>query len=326
MDPKALFEYAYRSVHTYKGTLNQFCFQQTPEALHTLEGALDELRRGNEPVTVATITDVLSSLPLEALFELDLAGLAEILGNDFLECGERVSLTVAQAIQLEQLASRLLRGEPVDATSAEMRRFLLEIGYLRRIPVRDMLAGFDRVIQQVANRKNKEVAPLEIFGGDDVWIDPSYFGSFMRSLAHVFRNAVAHGLEEPDERLVAGKGEIGRIKCTVRRIGRVMELSISDDGRGIDTAVLKRKAIEQGLLSDHGAAGKTEDILELIFLDHVSTTTVADQISGRGVGLAAVRAEVRKLGGDVTVRSSPGEGTSFLFLVPIEIGVAIRAS
>ena len=318
--PKVLDD-LYLEVHTFKGTLNQFSFQYAPEALHLLEGRLAEMRIRLASLSINDIAASVASSPLESLFERDLLQLREIIGDDFLDKGERITLTAEQVSQLERLASSLLHGETIDAAATEMRRLLIEIGYLRKTPIRDALAGFGHAVAQVAARLKKDVAPIEIIGGEDVWIDPKVFAPFMRSLVHVFRNAVAHGIEDPDTRLQVGKDENGRIRCEIRRTDGKVQLSIADDGAGIDEAAVRARAVESGIMSADAVAGLSQgEVLDLVFRDTMTTTVQVDQFSGRGIGLAAVHAETRKLGGSVTVNSVFGRGSTFTFSLPFEDG------
>jgi chemotaxis protein histidine kinase CheA len=181
-----------------------------------------------------------------------------------------------------------------------------------------VLAGFDRAVAQVAERLEKEVLPLVVEGDQDLWIDPRANGPFLRSLVHVFRNAVAHGIEDPESRLRAGKSTAGRIACSVRRTEGGAEITVGDDGAGLDAGAIRRRAAALGLLpAADGGAPSDEAVLSLIFEDSFSSGRSVNEISGRGIGLAAVRAEIRRLGGDVTVRSTPGQGTEFVFRLPI---------
>ena|GEM_PF-2040609 len=317
--PAAVVQEIYRQVHTYKGLLNQFSFQQTPLLLHEIERQLDGLLQSKGTLTRQMITDVVLSAPYEELLDTDLMVLREALGDDFLESRDGIVLTGEQAKQLEDLASHLLRGEPIDTTVAEIRKLLLDIGYLRKVPIRDVLKSYDRLIKQVAERQEKEVAPMAVIGGKDVWIAPEVYRPFLHSLGHVFRNAVVHGIEPPDERLATGKPEVGAITCIIQKDAEAIKLSIADDGAGIDTASLRRKAAEIGLFP----AGQIdsvpeEQILELVFMDNISTNSEATLFAGRGVGLAAVRKETRALGGDVVVRTTPGKGTKFQFVLPAQ--------
>ncbi len=307
----------YRQVHTFKGLLNQFSFGQTPRALHALEGQLEGLRQLGERVTPAELAQVMQAVPLAALLEADLALLREALGAEFLACGERIVVTNEQALQLRRLADRLLRGEPIDITLGAIRKLLLEIEHLHKIPIRQALGSFERVLKQTADRLQKEIGPLLVRGGEAVWIDPQSWRPFLRSLTHVFRNAVVHGIEDPNTRLECGKAELGTISCDVQTDGCWLTLGIADDGAGVDVTALRARAVSLGLLTPQAVAALSEEqVLELIFLDHISTQQESSELAGRGVGLAVVRSETRKLGGEVMAHSVPGKGTWFVFTLP----------
>jgi PAS domain-containing protein/two-component sensor histidine kinase len=309
----------YRQVHTFKGLLNQFSFVQTPLALHALESQLEGLRQLGTKVTREAIGDLVQAVPMAALLEADLALLRDALGDEFLESGDRIVLSTAQALQLQQLAAKLLRGEAIDTTLCGMRELLLQIGQLRKLALQDALYSFERLVSQTAERLNKEVAPLRVTGDSDVWIDPVVYKPLLRSLTHIFRNAVVHGIEDPDTRLQRGKPELGTISCNVALAGKVLKLSIADDGAGIDLEALRRRTVALGLYAPDEIAKMTDEkILDLIFLDNLSTQPEATELAGRGVGLAVVRSEARKLGGDVVVRTTPGQGTQFVFTLPLQ--------
>ncbi|EKD89173.1 MAG: hypothetical protein ACD_34C00166G0001, partial [uncultured bacterium] len=196
--PKILARGLYREIHTYKGLLNQFSFPGTPKALHDIETCLSGLLSLDDALTREMVAELVSPDTLQVPFDEDIAVLSDALGEEFLAHGENIILSGDQALQLEKLAIRLLRGDTVDASVAEMRTLLNEIITLRKVSFGDVLMGFDGMIRQTAERMEKEVAPIEVTGGDDVWIDPYIYRPFLRSLVHVFRNTVAHGIESPD--------------------------------------------------------------------------------------------------------------------------------
>jgi len=319
--PHMIVQEIYRQVHTFKGLLNQFSFEQVPKALHELESRLDKLKRLGNTLSVRDIADADLSVSYESLLDADLTVLREALGDDFVEKGERIVMTSDQAEKLEELASHLLRGDPIDTKGAEIRHLLQEIGYLRKIPIKDALVSFDRLIKQTAERLEKEVEPVRVEGGENAWVDPNTYRPFLRSLVHVFRNAVVHGIETPDIRLSAGKHESGLITCNVSKESAVIRLRIADDGAGINLKALREKAVKMGAYhADVVNAVSDDDILDLIFLDNVSTRFEATMLTGRGVGLAVVKKETKALGGEVIVRTSPGKGTEFLFVLPVQPG------
>ena len=150
-------------------------------------------------------------------------------------------------------------------------------------------------------------------------VDPARYYDFVKSMGHVFRNAVMHGLETMEERLESGKDELGVIACSVREEEGGVCITVADDGRGMDPKVIRDLALEKGLcsLADVQRLGP-EEWLRFIFADGFSAAEEVDELAGRGVGLAAVRMELEKLGGMVTVRSVLGEGTEFSFFLPYE--------
>lgn len=315
--PAKLLQQLYREVHTYKGVLNQFSLQHTPQRLHQLEHQLDALKAG-AGVDTATLAGLLEQAALDQALTADLAALEAVLGAAFLAGGARLTLSAQQARQLEQLVGRLLRGETVDVAAPARRAELLRIGNLHRIALRDALAGLERAYAPVAARQHKLVAPLALSGGHEIWLDPAVCRPFLRSLVHVFRNAVAHGIEEPARRLAAGKPDAGQICCTVTQADSQLTLVIADDGAGLDLAALRARAVELGLCpADQAQQWDPARLSELVFHDGLSTSEHADHVAGRGVGLAAVRAEVHKLGGTVTAHSVAGGGAEFRFHLPM---------
>lgn len=313
----------YRQVHTFKGLLNQFSFLETPLALHALETRLEALRQIDaETLSPQRIAATALAVPLAALLEADLALLRDALGDEFLALGERIVISAEQALLLKQLAQQLLRGAPVDTTLADMRQLLLQMSRLQMISLHTALAGFDRLTQQTASRLDKEVLPLQIDGCAEVWIDPQTWQPFLRSLTHVFRNAVVHGIESPNSRLAAGKHEAGRIWCHARPQANRVELTIADDGAGIDVSALRQKVLHAGRMTEAELARLApEQLADLIFLDNISTLAQASELAGRGVGLAVVRSEARQLGGEVVVRSKPGQGTHLVFTLPLQCDI-----
>lgn len=310
--PQLLVKELYREIHTYKGLLSQFSFPSAPKALHEIETQLSHLLSLGDALTTRQLAQLISVSSLQAPFNADLTILSDALGEDFLSHGDSIFLSDAQARQLEKLAVRLLRGETVDTSAAEISNLLHEIGTLRKVSLRDVLLGFDGLVKQAAKRMEKEVAPIEVSGGADVWIDPNDYRPFLHSLVHVFRNAVAHGLETPEARWEAEKDEIGKISCTVSMVGNAIHLCIADDGNGINLKALRQRAVAAGIY----AAGEVEHvpddaIAQLIFMDNISTQQEVSDLAGRGIGLAAVLSETKTEAARSWSRRCPGKAHSF---------------
>ena len=231
--------------------------------------------------------------------------------------GERVTLTSAQARQLEALATNLLRGEPIDTAVAEVRTLLGALTMLHKVSIKNVLMGFEGLVQQAANRLEKELVLHVAQDSADIWVDPQRYRPFFRTLVHVFRNAVTHGIETPDARWTTGKDEVGRITCRLTQQGETLRLSIADDGAGISIDALRQRAVATGLYTQHKILAMSDaDIMQLIFMDNISTHTQISELAGRGIGLTATLAETNNLGGQVVVNSVLGKGTEFVFELP----------
>lgn len=307
----------YRDIHTCKGLLNQFGFIHTPTALHALETRLSALLAQGDALLPQQLAEAVSLQDLKTPFEQDLAILRDALGQEFLAHRKSIRLTNHQAQQLATLAARLLAGESIDASRADMHTLLNTLLHLRKLSLKELLSGFDSLVKQLATRLGKEVAPLKVEGGDNIWIDPQPYQAFLQALGHVFRNAVTHGLGTPEERWSEGKNEPGQIMCRISQSLNSLHLSISDDGAGIDLEAIRQRAVAAGLYTAEAVQQVSDDdITKLIFRDHISSTTTVTEDAGRGVGLAAVWGETQKLGGTLAVKTLTGKGTEFLFTLP----------
>jgi len=301
----------FRLVHTSKGDFAQLGLHNTAAALHEFENALANLAQSPQPPSREALAAILADMDAELILERDVAILTDILGESFFGGGETLRVEKKVLLDLEARVGSLLSGPSREAVLAELR-------VLRRHNIKDLLIPYGEYLAGLAESLEKAVAPL-IVAGDDVFVDRSPREGFVKALVHVFRNMIDHGLEDMDERLATGKPEIGTIACHVERLGEDMvRLTVSDDGRGIDVARVLAKAAEKGLLaSDPVADMAPEAVFELLFRDDFSTRDEVSLLSGRGVGLAAVRAETERLGGTVRVRSEVGRGSQFVFTLPL---------
>jgi two-component system chemotaxis sensor kinase CheA len=315
--PKIIVRELYRHIHTFKGSLNQLGFQRTPKSLHDIESRLSELQSLGDTLAKEKVAAIISQEALQSAFDEDLAIIDDVLGKEFLAHGESIVLSEEQARKLEKLATRLLRGETVDTSVAEIRAFLKDICTLRQVRFSEVLMSFSGLVRQAAQRMEKEVAPIEVKGDADIWIDPHVYRQFLRSLVHVFRNAVAHGIETPEARWEAEKDEVGKIVCSVMIEGDTIKLAIADDGAGINLEALRQRAVAAGICSPDDVADIPDnDVVMFIFMDDISTNLEVTELAGRGVGLAAVMNETMNLGGEVSVKTNAGQGTEFLFILP----------
>jgi len=191
---------------------------------------------------------------------------------------------------------------------------------IRMVPVEQLFRRFPRVVRDVAKSCGKEVNL--VITGQDTDLDKSILDMLAEPLAHLVRNAVDHGIESPAERINDGKPAHGTVTLDAYHQGNQIVIEVTDDGRGIDRDKITAKAIERGLLKASDAALLGEaDINDLIFHPGLSTAEQVTAISGRGVGMDVVKTVLEKLKGTVSIKTTPGKGTTFYLKVPLTLAI-----
>ena len=190
---------------------------------------------------------------------------------------------------------------------------------LRMVPLSGIFRRMERFILDL-NRKTGKKIELKIFG-ERTEIDKNMVELIIDPLTHLLRNSADHGIESPEERTAAGKGETGRIILSAEHAGKEVWISIEDDGRGIDREKILQKASEKGILSDSGNSLKDSEVWDFIFLPGFSTAEKLTDISGRGVGMDVVKKNISKMNGSITVDSKKGEGTKILLKIPLTLAI-----
>ncbi len=189
---------------------------------------------------------------------------------------------------------------------------------VRLVPLGNLQDRFYRLLRQTAKELDKK-ANLE-FRGVRVEIDRSVLEKITAPFEHLLRNAVAHGLESPADRLAKGKPEIGEITIDAQQVGNEVVLTLADDGNGLNFTRIREKAIHQGLLDAHTEVNEAQ-LTQFIFMAGFSTAEEVSQIAGRGVGMDVVRSEIVSLGGRIDIASTPGRGTTFTIALPLTLAV-----
>jgi two-component system chemotaxis sensor kinase CheA len=170
---------------------------------------------------------------------------------------------------------------------------------------------------RLAERTGKEIYPFQISGGDRL-VDPEVYTEFTRTLIHVFRNMVDHGIEMPAERASIGKERRGTIRCRLSDDAQQIRLQLSNDGKEMELDSIREQAVSRGICTWEDLDAMTgEQQLLLIFREGFTTRQAISGLSGRGIGLAAVRKALERLDGTVRVESGGGSGTTFTFKIPI---------
>jgi len=198
------------------------------------------------------------------------------------------------------------------------RQLQQELMSVRMVPFSSQAERMYRIVRQTAKELGKR-ANLEIRGGQ-VEIDRSVLEKIGAPLEHLLRNAVAHGLEDRDVRVAAGKTDIGEISLTLAQEGNEIILTMADDGAGLDFERIRARGIESGLLAPDEAADEGR-LIKLIFTPGFSTATEVNQIAGRGIGMDVVKTEIGELGGRIEVNSVAGKGSTFRLYIPLTLAV-----
>lgn len=191
---------------------------------------------------------------------------------------------------------------------------------MRMVPVGQLFKRFNRPMKELAKESGKNVQ-FAISGGETE-IDRSMVDGLYEPILHLLRNAIDHGLECEEERVKAGKSAVCRIDLRARHDGNQVVIDVMDDGRGIDTDLLRLKALESDVVDSGELYNMSdEDVLDLLFLDGISTAHEVTKISGRGVGASTAKDCVKQLKGSISVKSKLRSGTSFTIRLPLTVGI-----
>lgn len=189
---------------------------------------------------------------------------------------------------------------------------------VRMVPVGTVFGRFPRVVRDVALASGKEVEL--VLHGEETELDKSVVERIVDPLTHLVRNCIDHGLERPEARAQAGKPPTGTVTLSAYTGGGSVFVEVRDDGRGLDTARIRKKALESGLITPELSL-TDEQVHQLIFAPGFSTAEKVSDLSGRGVGMDVVKSSVESMGGTVTLGSEPGRGSRFVIRLPLTLAI-----
>ena len=192
--------------------------------------------------------------------------------------------------------------------------------YMRHVPLAQVLSHYPRAVRDLAQSQGKRVRLVDTFG--NVEVDRAILSALSEPLLHLVRNAVDHGLETPEERLASGKEPEAEIELSAEYVGDSIRVVLSDDGRGIDPQIIRKKAIERGMHTAESAARLSDqEAIALIFENGFSTRDSVNDVSGRGIGMDVVRRQISRVGGFIEIESEVGRGTTFTLHLPVTTAV-----
>ena len=349
----------FRFVHTVKGSCGFLDLPRIGALAHAAETALAEVRGGTRVASPALVGAMLAIIDRIALLAEALengAAVPEPVTDEALIDGidtavaivvepaapiakarnvrvsvdllETAMTQVSDLVLARNELARCLRDADADTgLTAAFDRISSAIGDVRESiartrmqPIDRLFAILPRLVRDTANAVGK-AAVLHI-DGSDVEIDREMIEAIRDPLTHIVRNAIDHGLESAAERKRLGKPETGRLTVYAQQSGNQVSITVSDDGRGIDTERLIEKAIAANIITPAKAANLSpEAALQLIFAPGLSTASAVTDISGRGVGMDVVRANVERLGGAITIDNRPGVGLSITLRAPLTLSI-----
>ncbi|MED5373389.1 MAG: ATP-binding protein [Myxococcota bacterium] len=283
-----------RAVHTVKGNAASYGLEQVAKTAHEVEA--------KEGITAQDLDRVRASL------------------EDFLSANEAIlQLSGGGTVEVPVSVMENLRALLNPLNAQGLAQWGAEI--VQR-PVRDIVGPLEVFVDRLAERLGRRVDfTLE---GADVLVDPQATSEVLNNLSHLIRNAVDHGLEPPDQR--GDKPEVGRLSLRVVRSTQSWVIQVEDDGRGVDVDTMVSKAIAKGTITAQEVAAMDHEAkLELIFIDGLSSREEASEISGRGVGMSAVREAVTRSGGHMDIWTKAGHGTRFTLHIPVPEAGAMAA-
>ncbi|MEO0003044.1 MAG: hypothetical protein RLZZ22_736 [Pseudomonadota bacterium] len=206
----------------------------------------------------------------------------------------------------------------INRIAEEMQDGIMQV---RMLPMSALFQRFPRLVRDVAKQLGKQVHLL--LEGDDTEADKNIVESLGDPLIHILRNSLDHGIESPEVRQAAGKPALGSLKVSARQEGDRVHITVQDDGKGIDPAVVKLKAFEKGLIDEARLETLSDaEAVQLVFAAGFSTAAAVTDLSGRGVGMDVVRASIAKMGGTVRLSSVKGEGTRIELALPLSVTVS----
>jgi len=240
-----------------------------------------------------------------------------IVGELIIEKTQLESLARMMAVQQARMASHELGkiSRNLDRKLNELQKSVIEI---RMVPVGQIYSKLSRTVRKVARELNKEIEL--ILRGEDTELDKMMVEELTDPLMHIIRNALDHGIEPAEERRAKGKNPVGRVTLTAYQQGNSVVLDVTDDGRGIDPEIIRRVALERGLIGEKDVVDQSR-AYELMFTPGFSTAAAVSEISGRGVGLDVVKKNIQELKGSIEVISRTGEGSTFRISLPITLAI-----
>lgn len=341
-----LLEGVLRDLHTLKGNSGMMGLAELQERVHQLEdevgevdpeiqptvdhllAGVDEVRdlltatreRGGEADTPPDLGSGGSRSRLTSSVRISFTPLDALVDRlmEVVIFRNRLAEVVARGLREAGSSEGLQRWREASRSEAALAKILeqlrSEVMALRMVPLDGVLERLRRIVHDESQARHRQVE-LRVEGGETP-VDKALLELASEALGHLVRNAVIHGIEDPESRKKLGKPEVGRLEIAARVQSEELVIRVEDDGGGIDLAALRRRATAQGQLPEG-----PHSLFDVVFLPGVSSQSATDLGAGRGMGLAAVQEAVKRQGGHIEVDSQPGVGTRFDLYLPLVVSI-----
>lgn len=232
-------------------------------------------------------------------------------------------IVIAESMVTSNSEIKNLNSEGFTKSSRQLRKLTDELQdivmSLRMVPVSGIFQKMKRIVRDMGKELNKEVELVLI--GDETEVDKTIVDGISDPIMHLVRNAMDHGIESTDERILKGKDPKGTIELSASNTGGEIHISVEDDGKGFDIEKILAKAKLKGLLQKPETEYNTKEIYQLLMLPGFSTNETVTEYSGRGVGMDVVKSNVEKVGGTVVLDSKQNKGTAVTFKIPLTLAI-----
>lgn len=310
----------FRILHTLKGNSRIFNLDAISEAVHVTEGTVVEVNRhidGGETADndllqklESGIANVEAVLSTHCVIATKLFGIPNVFDSAKGESAGQTAQPKAMEISMKRYneIKLMVDGLAKSENNETVKKLTFAVHHAFDYPIAEVCKKLEPMVNDLSERLGKKVKL--VIDDADIAIGRDQAYSLRDALVHIIRNSLDHGVETPEDRKKKGKDELSKIEISCRRRGDIVDVVVKDDGRGIDSERVVRKAISLGKITEAEAQKMSAaDKLALIFIPNLSTKEEVNMLSGRGVGMDAVKNTVKKLGGTVVVASALDKGT-----------------
>jgi two-component system chemotaxis sensor kinase CheA len=294
----------YRQIHTLKGNFASFGFEMLVIKLHEIENDFAEGSRE----TFKSVLKVLDSGAYKEWIDQEMESIFKYINPRVFER----QFEIREKNEIISRIKSILEKEPGFEELELIRELLHEY---EKSPFAEIFEPTKNFILSTADRLNKTIREIEVNGGD-ILVNKQKMKPLLKTWIHLFRNIIDHGLEDPETRDKYGKDPFGKITVSLAVQEKNLILKIVDDGRGINFKSVSDKAVKQGIIDRKTIRRHPEAVYEIIFMEGFSTKRETTEISGRGMGLSAVKRAVETLSGTISVESIKNRGTTFTIVMP----------